>query len=104
MLKMAVCTMGTALRKPQQSATKLLQIESLAYAIVKNVPGVQLPHTKAEKTNMKISIWLSLFLPSFSSHITQKLKDIHKLSTYQQKGEHLRCATSLGKHRSKLLY
>ena len=54
--------MGAALRKPKQSAMKLLQTKSLAYTIVKNVSGVQLPHTKAEKNkpeNLDFVIFLS---------------------------------------------
>ena len=40
---------GSSSEKPQQSATKLLQTISLAYTVVKNVRGVQLPHSEAEK-------------------------------------------------------
>ena len=61
--------MEAALRKTQQSAVKLLQMESLAYTIVKNVPGVQLPYTKADKNqpeNLDFVLLLS------SSSITQK--------------------------------
>ena len=44
--------MGAALRKPQQNEPKLLQTKSPCYTIVKNVPRVLLPHSKAEKIKL----------------------------------------------------
>ena len=62
-LKMATCTegMGAAPRKPQQSATKMLQVRSLAYTIVKMSKEFSYPTQKPRKKNLKISILLSFF-------------------------------------------
>ena len=59
--------MKAALRKPQQSVTKLLQTKALP--IAKNAPRVLLPHSEADKRKLEIFNFVILF--SSSSHITQ---------------------------------